>query len=225
MKKIIIGFLLLFFYLSSYSQDIPQHISYSRIYDFIDELADEGIFELNSAIKPYSRSFIAEKLLEAQQKVSQLNNRQRKEISFFLNDYALENNQLPTALVHIWNNKNTTAALFQPAIHYKDSLFRARITPILGLNVMHNDNGNIIKRWIGAEFQASIGKHISVFASIRDLSNNGDTLSSYHYLNNYPGYEYKEASYGGDFSDSRGGIKYANSWGSIGLVKDNVVWG
>lgn len=225
MKKVTIVFLLISLFCTAFSQDIPEHISYSRIYDFIDELANDGIFELNSAIKPYSRTFINQKLLEAQQKSKFLNPRQRDEIKFFLNDYALENNQLPSALIHLWNSKYSKAALFQPAVHYNDSLFRARITPILGLNVMHNDNGNIIKRWIGAEIQASIGKHVSVFASIRDLSNNGDTLSSYHYLNNFPGYEYKEASYGGDFSDSRGGIKYSNSWGSIGLVKDNIVWG
>lgn len=225
MKRVTIVFLLISLFCTAFSQDIPEHISYSRIYDFIDELANDGIFELNSAIKPYSRTFINQKLLEAQQKSKFLNPRQRDEIKFFLNDYALENNQLPSALIHLWNSKYSKAALFQPAVHYNDSLFRARITPILGLNVMHNDNGNIIKRWIGAEIQASIGKHVSVFASIRDLSNNGDTLSSYHYLNNFPGYEYKEASYGGDFSDSRGGIKYSNSWGSIGLVKDNIVWG
>lgn len=45
------------------------------------------------------------------------------------------------------------------------------------------------------------------------------------YLNDFPGYEYKESSGGGDYSDSRGGIKYAWNWGSVGLVKDNVVWG
>lgn len=146
-------------------------------------------------------------------------------LSFFLNEYALENNQLPFSFVNLWNKDTSKAALFQPAIHYKDSLFKARITPLIGLNVMNNANGNIIKRWIGAEFQASIGKYISIFASVRDISIDGDTLSSYNYLNNYPGYEYKESTNGGDYSDSRGGIKFSTDWLSIGLVKDNVVWG
>ena len=47
------------------AQDIPNHISYYRIYDFLDELANDGLIEINSAVKPYSRSFIAEKLIEA----------------------------------------------------------------------------------------------------------------------------------------------------------------
>jgi hypothetical protein len=39
------------------------------------------------------------------------------------------------------------------------------------------------------------------------------------------GVQYKEANYGGDFSDSKGGISLYTWWGSIGLIKDNIVWG
>ncbi|MCE5330551.1 MAG: hypothetical protein LLF95_00240 [Bacteroidales bacterium] len=225
MKKTIFSILFLSVTIFTFSQDIPQHISYTKIYEFLDELATDGFIELNSAIKPYSRQFIAEKLLEAQKYEKQLNRRKRAEIKFYLNEFALETDKLPDAHLHLWNSELSKAALIQPAFHYRDTLFRARVTPLLGLNVTHNDNGNILKRWVGAEFQAMIGKHLSVYGSLRDLSNDGDTLSSYKYLNNYPGYEYKEASYGGDYSDSRGGIKYSTSWGSIGVIKDNVVWG
>ena len=57
----------------TYAQDIPQHISYTRIYDFLDELANDGFFELNSAVKPYSNKFISEKLLETQSQSEKLN--------------------------------------------------------------------------------------------------------------------------------------------------------
>lgn len=207
------------------AQDIPQHISYYKLYDFVDELANSGLYELNSAIKPYSRTFILGKLLEAQAQPEKLSKRQKAEIAFYLNDLALENNQLPAANWHLWKNDKSKAALLAPGIFYRDSLFKARITPALGMNVLNNASGTIIQRWIGAEFQASIGKHVSVYGSLRDLSNNGEKLSGYYYLNDQPGYQYKEASYGGDYSDSRGGIKISNKWGSIGFVKDNVVWG
>ncbi len=207
------------------AQDIPQHISYYKLYDFVDELANSGLFELNSAVKPYSRTFILDKLLEAQAQSEKLSKRQKAEIAFYLNDLALENNQLPVANWHLWKNDKSKAALLSPGIFYRDSLFKARITPTLGMNVLNNTSGTIIQRWIGAEFQASIGKHVSVYGSLRDLSNNGEKLSGYYYINDQPGYQYKEASYGGDFSDSRGGIKISNKWGSIGFVKDNVIWG
>ena len=81
-----------------FSQNIPQNTSYTRIYDFLDELANDGIIEINSAIKPYSRDFIAQKLKEAQIDSNRLNSRQAAEIHFFLQDYALELDTMPEAM-------------------------------------------------------------------------------------------------------------------------------
>ena len=82
------------------AQNIPQHISYYRIYDFIDELAIDRIININSVSKPYSRNFIAQKLLEAQAKDSLLTKRQKADLKFFLNDYAIELDTLPKSYVH-----------------------------------------------------------------------------------------------------------------------------
>lgn len=210
---------------SAMAQDIPLNIAYTRVYDYLDEMASAHVIEINSSVKPYSRQFIAAKLLEIQSKESDLNSRQKKELHFLLNEFSQEMSTLPDGHVKLWKNDKTIATLFPPSIHYKDTLFRARILPLLALNTSYNSSGLTIKRWIGAEFNAMIGNHLSIYGSLRDISNYGDTLSSYRFLNNEPGYEYKEASYGGDFSDSRGGIKLSNSWGSVGLVKDNPQWG
>jgi hypothetical protein len=212
------------------AQDIPQHISYYRIYDFIDELANDGFIDINSAVKPYSRLFIAQKLLE----VSEMDNnssekkiltkRQRAEVNFFLNEFALELNKLPVSrLILNKYNHHSQIALLPPAYHYNDSVFKARITPILGMHLTYNNQGVIDKRWYGADFQGTIGKNISVYGSLRDISHTGDgLLSGSTYLNDEPGYQY---TVGSDYSDSRGGIKYANQYFSIGLMKDNVIWG
>jgi len=236
MQKFLFVLSLVFCSFSVFAQDIPEHISYTRIYDYLDELAGDGIINLNSVIKPYSRSFIKDKLLETQKRTGELNKRQRDELAFFLNNYALEQDKLPDSHVNIWKDEFSSAALVQPGFHYRDTIFRARITPLLGMHITHNDNGNIIKRWYGADIQLMIGKNLSVYGSLRDVSIQGALLTNNlstkdallarpAYLNDYPGYEYKESSVGGDYSDSRGGIKYAWNWGSIGLVKDNVVWG
>jgi len=225
MKKTILSLLFTFSIFSTYAQDIPEHISYTRIYDYLDELATDGVIALNSVAKPYSRTFIAGKLLEAQGKKKQLNKRQQEELTFFLNEFALEQDKLPDGHLTLSRNDQLTVALLQPAFTYRDSLFRARITPILGMNITRNANGNIIKRWYGADLQTMISKHLSIYGSLRDVSVDGPLLARPGYLNDYPGYEYKESTAGGDFSDSRGGIKYSWNWGSVGLVKDNVIWG
>ena len=231
-----------FFLSLGYAQSIPQHISYTRIYDFLDELANDGFFELNSVVKPYSRKFITDKLLEAQAQENNLNRRQRQELAFFLNDYALEQNKLPEAwLGAAWNffddkgiTHRTQVSVMQPGIFYNDTNFRARITPILGMHILANGKGNMTNRWFGAEFQGMIGKNLSIWGSLRDISMKsfeGDLLAQsarrpyIYFLVNVPGYELKEATYGGDFSDSRGGIAYSWNLGSIAFQKDNIVWG
>ena len=233
MRKLLLITLTILSTLYLAAQDIPEHISYTRIYDFLDEMATDGVIELNSVAKPYSRSFIAEKLVEAESNNS-LNSRQRKELKFFKNEFALELKRLPDNILEI-RTKSSTLALLQPAYNYRDTVFSARITPILGMHVTVNGNGAFTKRWFGADLQTMIGKNLSVYGSLRDLSIDASWLKNMPvsaallarptYLNDYPGYEYKESALGGDFSDSRGGIKYAWKWGSVGLVKDNVVWG
>lgn len=234
LKKGFLFMLVMAFSLTIKAQDIPEHISYTRIYDFLDELATDGFISLNSTVKPYSRLYIAQKLLEVRNNPA-LNTRQQADLRFFLNDYSLEINKLPDTKLTLARTDKFSLAAIQPAFYYRDSTLRARITPILGMDIVSNQHGSIIKRWFGVEMQLMITKNLSVYGSLRDISVDATHLKNLPvsagllarpaFLNDYPGYEYKESALGGDFSDSRGGIKYAWNWGSVGLVKDNVIWG
>ncbi|MDR2823968.1 MAG: hypothetical protein LBB41_02055 [Prevotellaceae bacterium] len=233
MKKVFIAFCISVLCVNASAQDVPQNVSYTKIYDFLDELASEQVIDINTAIKPYSRMLIAQKLQEADKRKSELNARQRKDLRFFIQSYALEMNNLPETLYDIYNDGTIEVSLLEPTIYYKDSSFHASLAPLLGMHVWNNGKNTILKRWIGAEIQATIGRHVAVWGSLRDNSFSGGTdkknsslLSEPLYLNDFPAAEYKESSVGnGDFSDSRGGINFSTSWGSLGLVKDNLVWG
>ena len=70
MKKI----LLVIFSLSIFTaeaQVVYEDINNVGIYEFLDELANLKVIEINSVIKPYSRRFIAEKLYQAKEYVSE----------------------------------------------------------------------------------------------------------------------------------------------------------
>ena len=64
-RGVLFGLMLSFVLLMNVSvlhaQVAPQSVDNVGIYDFIDELANGGLITVNSAIKPYSRSFIAKK--------------------------------------------------------------------------------------------------------------------------------------------------------------------
>ncbi len=230
------------------AQNIPVSIEYTQLYSFLDELAAEHIIHLNSAIQPYSRKQVAQYLQEAQQADSLLSKRKKKELSFYLNEFALECDTVPDNWVEWTNRKSFNLSLAQPSFHYitGDKKFKMSIKPILGMDIYASKKGGIIKRWWGAEFNMDIVSHISVWGSLRDISWNGKRMLSddYYnngygtyskiegakltkpdYLNNLLGAQYKEASYGADFSDSKGGISLYSWWGSISLQRERIKWG
>ena len=69
---------------------VPEYLGYTQVYDFVEELADMKIISVNSVVKPYDRNQIAEWLMEASRVDTLLSARQRKELMFYLNDFALE---------------------------------------------------------------------------------------------------------------------------------------
>lgn len=201
---------------SLFAQDVNKHISYTSIYDFLDELANTQVIELNSAVKPYSRKFIYQKLHEAEQKQEFLTNRQIKDLAFFLKDYNKE---------VIPNKKfNRRRDLF----YYRDSLFQFTLNPILGYSYSTNQNGYSTHRWNGAEMNGNVGKNFGFYFSLRD---NGfyNLLSTPNYLTPLPGGNYKPFqgtnSMRTDYDEARAGVSVGWKWGSVSLLKDNFSWG
>ena len=109
MRKIV-TLLLLCLSFSVGAQIVYEDINNVGIYEFLDELANLRVIQINSVIKPYSRQFIAEKLMETYHLVSgeigergsgkgkrkegkravTLNKRQMKELLFYLQDYQID---------------------------------------------------------------------------------------------------------------------------------------
>ena len=115
---------------------VYEQISRQSIYDFLDELANAKLIEINSAIKPYSRTFIAEKLQIASENTDKLNKRQQQDLEFFLKDYRLELQATTKGMkpLNIFPKNDHLATALNPlGLHYKDSLFTASIRPVWGM--------------------------------------------------------------------------------------------
>ena len=194
-----------------HSQIVYQDISNKPIYELLDELANERVISVNSAVKPYSRYFIANKLTEAQQHNSLLNERQKKEIDFYLRDYNKE--------LLIGKYKNKRFDLF----YYSDSLFTFSLNGIFGGQGWSNENGTNYHRWYGAEAFSYAGKHLGIYASLRD-NQEKDFLSDTNVLTKRKGAMHKTIK-PFDYSEMRGGVTVSWKWGTIGIVKDHLEWG
>ena len=250
MKKICLIISVLSTAISVFAQNVPVPLTSTRLYDFLDELMTDGvIIEQQTAVRPYSRSQVANMLEQAQVADSLLNSRQRKDLAFYLNEFALERDTMVNNHVQYTDHQLFSLSLADPQFSYKtpNNQFKMRIRPILGANITANKKGAVLQRWWGAEMQLDIANHLSIWGSLRDNSWSGDWLNKayfpdenarmrgarIHYgasqvqpaLNNIAGVQYKEANYGGDFSDSKGGISLYSWWGSIGLQRENIRWG
>lgn len=228
-----------------WAQNVPLSTEYTRIYDFFDELSTDGVIRINHAVRPYTRKAIAEWLLEAQKSDSLLSKRQKSDLQFYLNEFALERDTVKNNFVQYTDHQTFNLSLADPQFSYisKNKQFKLSLRPILGMEIIGGKKGVILKRWWGAELTMDIAKHLSIWGSLRDISWNGTfglsdayysdvyakidgaKLTKPGYLNNMLGVQYKEANYGGDFSDSRGGINAYTWWGSIGLQRENIKWG
>ena len=228
LKLLALGFV--FFYVqASFGQVSFEHVSNKNIYDFMDELANEKFIEINSVVKPYSREFIADKLVEAQSSVENMSLRQKKELEFYLIGFKAEIDSLPdyNPKFDVFKKNERLATALNPlGIYYKNKLFTASVKPIWGINYFMNDNGSIWHRWGGLEATAYIGKHWGMYASLRDNTESEVLSAPEFFTQRGGGGNFKRNESGGvDFEEMRGGVVYSWNWGSFGLVKDHVNWG
>jgi hypothetical protein len=190
------------------SQVVYEDVANKAVYDFLDEMGNEHIIRLNSAVKPYSRSFIAEKLMEIKQVEAQLNRRQQYELNFYLKDF----------------NKELLPGKFRPkrfdVFYYKDTLFTFSLNGIIGGQGWKNENGINYHRYYGAEAFAYAGKHLGIYASLRDNTEK-IPLADTGKITLRNGGKYR----GTDYSEMRGGFTWGWKWGEVALVKDHIEWG
>ena len=231
------------------AQNIPVPLTQTKLYDYLDELVTDGVICAQTAVRPYTRGQVAKMLVEAQSADSLLNIRQKKELMFYLNEFALERDTMVNNYVQYTDHTTYNLSLADPQFSYmtKDKMFKMRLRPILGANILASSKGAILQRWYGVDLQMDVAKHLSIWGSLRDNSWSGNWLNKQYYPTNddrrngarihygasqtqpalspISGVQYKEANYGGDFSDSKGGISLYSWWGSISLQRENIRWG
>ena len=210
------------------AQMIPEPVGDEAVYRFLDELAADGVINLNGVVKPYNRLMIRDKLEKAAawnedivNETRQLTSRQQKELDFWLNIYS---NGEPDGKFKL---------LLSPATaYYRDSLFSVTVSPILGLTAgmtlagpADSEEGTTSRQrtlaWKnGAKVYGSYGRW-AFFAALQD-NHQDPLLGMPEYLTRERGGHIKN---GTDFSEMTGGVSYMWKWGNIAFLKDSPVWG
>jgi hypothetical protein len=235
-KKLLLCILFLasYFLLPLKAQTVYEHISSTGIYLYLDEMANEKIIKLNTAIKPYSRHLIAQKLKEISQQKEKLNKRQTADLNLYLHEFYLElqtdslGQSLQAKPVKPFRQKQGhTLSLLPPAYSFGSKDFNLSFRPLGGGEGYVNKQGNIYNSYWGGNLFMYGFKSLGIYANYRDAHQSKEVLAYNTYLTQNMGANYKEVigRTGADYSEMRGGITLTHKWFSIGLVKDHTAWG
>lgn len=175
---------------------------------------------LNDEVKPYSRNYIAQNLLNIEKNKDLLNQVEKDELEFYIQNFNYEFKNLS---FHPEDSPQLISRWF--LFSYEDSLFNLKINPIAGYGLSKIGNFSGHTRWIGASIYFTYSNWFGMNFSIRDKGEFGNNVDMNKYFTSETGAWYKKVSNGIESSDLRGGINLNWDWGSISLIKENMQWG
>jgi hypothetical protein len=221
--------LLVIFPVALFSQVVYQDISYSAIYDFLDELANLKVITLNSAEKPWSKQYIADKLQEARMNGGSLTGRQKSELAAYSCDYGFYssgNLQSKDSLAKPKCGKDWNGLGYDPpGYRFRKGIVRLELQPVIGLEFITNSTETI--SWIqgGGRLSGYIGNHIGYYAGIISRRQS-DSLVFPQYFSKVQGVDWKSGR-NGAFTNTEftGGVSVRWQWGDFGFYKDRLIWG
>jgi hypothetical protein len=184
---------------------------HSDVYDFLERQSLNHIVQLDDEVKPYSRKYISDLLIEIEKYKSELSDLERDELEFYKKEYAYE---LKDYLNERW-------FLFS----HSDSLFSLKFSPIAGYGLSSVGTASGHTQWIGLSVFGTYSDWFGGSFDIRDKGEFGDNVDKEKQYSSLTGAWYKKTEDGIEYSDIKGSINFNWDWGSVGLIKDYFTWG
>ena len=193
------------------------------VYNYLERLSLKKLIKLDDEVKPFSRIYIAKRLVEISENADKLNNVETDELEFYLQEYKYEYEKLklPDKLNDKFHEITSRWFLYS----HEDSLFNIKLSPIAGYGLTSTSGNSGHTRWVGASVFATYSDWFGFNFNIRDKGEFGNSVDRDKYISPLTGAWYKGAPNGIEYSDLRGGININWNWGSISLLKENMQWG
>lgn len=222
------------------------------VYNFLERENLKGLIELNDEVKPFTRLYAAEKLIEISDAVNNkleiekgivLSDVEIDELDFYLREYYYEVQCLRPVSIKEQNSENSEIitdlsgtdkiiSLNDRKIKerwflfsYSDTLFNLKLSPIAGYGISFSENGTGHSRWIGLSSYTTYSDWFGASFDIRDKGEFGETFDKDKSFTEVRGAWYKTAPDGIEYSDVKGSISFNWGWGNVSLIKDYVQWG
>ena len=222
MKKIFFTLLfVLSFIINAISQNVWENTN-SEVHPFLYRMAQRGLIEYNDLIKPINRIHVLNSLNILKQKDSVLNNVEKNELSFYLQEYTRPSKEQISLFKKDQNKRWRAGAIVT-------SDFEFYIDPLLGINNFSGNNKNIKQLSNGFELWGTAGKNKNIGYQVyyRDYTETGTVNNNFREESLTQGTILigPKSDNKINYTDIRANINYSFKKGNISLGKDNIVWG
>jgi hypothetical protein len=204
------------------------------VYSFLSRLSQKSIIVFDDQVRPVSRKYIAQKLIEATERSSQLTALEKQELEFYSRDFKFEFDMLnnikidSSQITIVGYDEGNRLRLFG----YRDNLFSINLSPILGIKIGSRDAEKLTHLWNGIYTYGYINKFLGFSFDFRDNSENGNTIDKLKAFTPVTGVEAKSSLnsplYSQDkmeYSESKAVLATGWNWGSFAIGKDFLEWG
>ena len=145
---VLLGILL---FINSITAQIVYEPMDKNVYAFLERLSQKGIIEVDNLVKPLSKKYIADKIIEAKNKLDLLTDLEKDELVFFEKDYFLEfqnfdkDNADKKSLSYFGGDGAERFRFFS----YSDKIFKLNANPIFGVKFAFPEKERIFRAWMG----------------------------------------------------------------------------
>ena len=204
------------------------------VYKFLSRLSQKSVIVFDDQIRPVSRKYIAQKLIEASEKSEQLTSMEKEELEFYSRDFKFEFDIINNIKI---DSSQITIAGYDAGdrlrlFSYRNNFFSLNLSPILGYKAGSLDDEKLTHFWNGLYTYGYIDKYIGYSFDFRDNTETGNTIDKTKEFTPVTGVEAKSSltapNYALDkmeYSESRAVLATDWSWGSFAVGKDFLEWG
>ena len=222
MKKIFFTLLfVLSFIINAISQNVWENTN-SEAHPFLYRMAQRGLIEYNDLIKPINRVHVLNSLNILKQKDSALNNVEKNELTFYLQEYTRPSKEQISLFKKDQNKRWRAGAIVS-------NEFEFYIDPLLSINNFSGTNKNIRQLSNGFELWGTAGKNKNIGYQVyyRDYIETGTVNNNFREESATRGNILIGAKSDNkiNYTEIRANINYSFKKGTISLGKDNLIWG
>lgn len=194
----------------------------SEVYSYLNRLSQKGLIDFQDIIRPVSRTQITSLLLQLESKSAQLSAIEKKELTFYLQEFnPIDGNDSAKMKLIKRDANHRLRGLF---IHTKN--FQLNADPIGGLLHVSGSGKSFTQQSNGLQFWGQSKKFAFQFY-YRDYTESGKGLDTFRSESPETGIIklYNPSATNQNFSEIRTNLSYTWNNGSISIGKDHLIWG